>query len=262
MRRAFVKKSLFLFSLIVILSSEALAYESERILNATVSDAPEVHGSNTTQEPYSSMWRVSGKVIGAKEEKIDDKERTYEIGGVEGSGKIDYLHKSGTLIFGAGLGYDDGLYYHLTLGWNFRDFEFGFFTGHILFRDIKYSGEKCVETEKNNVTIDGAVFWSRTVCASYEPFEKEEIKYVEDLFLGGFVGIIIGKSFLNYSFSIEGFDIVDTPILSHYISMGYRFGDFIELSLGTVLTNVGSLESGYVYGITGTVGFYLMPLFQ
>ena len=61
---------------------------------------------------------------------------------------------------------------------------------------------------------------------------------------------------------IEGFDIVDTPILSHYISMGYRFGDFIELSLGTVLTNVGSLESGYVYGITGTVGFYLMPLFQ
>ena len=139
-----MKKSLFLFSLIVILSSEALAYESERILNATVSDAPEVHGSNTTQEPYSSMWRVSGKVIGAKEEKIDDKERTYEIGGVEGSGKIDYLHKSGTLIFGAGLGYDDGLYYHLTLGWNFRDFEFGFFTGHILMNNSKKGGERCI----------------------------------------------------------------------------------------------------------------------
>lgn len=262
-----MKKSLFLFSLIVILSSEALAYESERILNATVSDAPEVHGSNTTQEPYSSMWRVSGKVIGAKEEKVNDRDRTYEVGGIEGTGKIDYLHKSGTFMFGAGLGATMmDLYYHLTLGWNlgwnFRAVEFGFFAGHRLFHDVKYSGEKCVATKEKEYTFVGDVFWRETVCASYEPFEKEEVKYVGDLFFGGFVGIIIGKSFLNYSLSEERFDIVDTAIRSHYISVGHKFGDLVELSLGIVLTNVGSLESGYVYGITGTVGFYLMPLFQ
>ena len=115
----------------------------------TASEAPEVHGANTYQMPHSSSWRITGKVNASQKKNVDITEEssvykdlshlfenyedfshaTYAMGGIDFTGKIDYLYKIDNLILGMGVGYKDGVYHHFTLGYNFFNFEFGGFIG-------------------------------------------------------------------------------------------------------------------------------------
>ena len=238
-------------------------------LKVSTSEAPEVHGMNTNLNSHSSMLRINGKMNISKHKDVNlskNEEEVYEMGGIDIAGKFDYLYKKNTVVIGFGLGLDDGLYHHFTLGWNFSHFEFGGFLGFFhQYRDIQYSGKKCSATKKQNVSIDGSVLWKEDVCTSYTPFDKHKSEFNTNLFIGTFAGVFIDKYFFNYSLSYyspsieiegEGYDL--PSVTSHYFTLGYKFNKKIEFSVGVVSTKVDYRYAKRQYGITGSVSYYLM----
>jgi len=227
----------------------------------TASEAPEVHGANTYQQQHSASWRVTGKINSntRRDVKITaepfrtkkegaEADWLYKMGGVEFTGKVDFLYKADRAILGTGVGYNNGIYHHFSFGGNFSHVEFGFFIGlyHQYF-DADYVGEHCE-----------VVLFSDDKCDS---FSNESHGLYTTVFGGGFAGLILGDFFLNYSLSIyvPSPTIEDSSpglsgIYSNYFTMGYRF-HFVELSAGLVATFI---DEGFVnYGFTGGLTFYL-----
>ncbi len=238
-------------------------------LKISTSDAPEVHGMNTNWEAHSSMARINGKINVSKHKNVSNSlegNEVYEMGGVDIAGKLDYLYKGNTVLTGFGLGYDDGLYHHFTLGWNFLHFEFGGFLGFFhQYSDIQYSGEKCSTTKKQDVSLDGSVLWTEDVCTSYTSFGKHKSEYITSLFAGAFAGIFIDKYFFNYSFSSysRNIEIEDkryslSSITSHYFTLGYRLNKKFEFGAGVFLTKVGDKYVKWQLGMAGSISYYLL----
>lgn len=240
------------------------------------SESPEVHGSNTYQTPHSSMWRVSGTVNANNKKHVDVTEHssvyksldhifdsyedfssaTYKMGGIDFTGKIDYLYKVDHLILGTGVGYKDGVYHHFTLGFNFLNFEFGGFLGGFhQYSDLEYDGQTCGDG------WDG----DEDECRS---FAEHHYRFNNNVFAGLFAGFYLDKLFFNYSVSsykprpeIEGhddtYDLSVPGIATNYFTVGYRFNHWVEVSFGGILTYIGEV-SKWNYGFNGGVSLYLM----
>ena len=237
----------------------------------TVSEAPEVHGTNTNQKQNSSVWRFTGKVNYNYEEKEDiseDIHRTmdldelfdekklqfddaaYKMGGLDFTAKADYLRKTEYFVYGFGLGYKDGLFNHIMFGWNFSHFEFGAFAGlYTQFNEVEYEGVIIDDDEDvANETIRDNSYHTGT-----------------SFFAGAYAGFYLEKLFFNYSVStylppyvtIEDKLELSVPrITSHYFTVGYRLTDRIEISAGGIFTDIDT-EGGANGGYTGGVSFYL-----
>jgi hypothetical protein len=233
-------------------------------LHTTASEAPEVHGGNTSLQPHSASWRVTGKISSATRKDVEitpevsksrDKSKEgveadwlYKMGGVEFTGKADFLYKANGPILGTGVGYNNGIYHHFLFGANFSHVEYGLFIGlYHHYSDVEYEGEHCE-----------LFIFSDDKCDS---FSNESHGLYTTVFGGGFAGLILGDFFLNYSLSIyvPSPTIEDSSpglsgIYSNYFTMGYRF-HFVELSAGLVATFI---DEGFVnYGFTGGLTFYL-----
>lgn len=236
----------------------------------TASEAPEVHGANTNLKPKSNNWRFTGKVNYNYEKKVDISENfhwnktldelfdgekiessdaAYKMGGLDFTGKIDYLYKSNYFVFGLGAGYKDGIISHVTFGWNFSHFEFGAFTGvYHQYSDVQYYGEV--------VTSD---------CEDEGDCQKISDHHSEfntSVFGGAYAGIYLDKLFFNYSVStytpnpqISGKGLNIPSITSHYFTVGYRFNDWLEITAGGIFTDID--DAGTNGGYTGGVSFYL-----
>jgi hypothetical protein len=237
----------------------------------TASESPEVHGANTLQKDNSSSWRFTAKVNYNDEKKVDITENTsdspdldklfdnktefrdakYMMGGLDFSGKVDYLYKGSGFVIGGGLGYKDGIFSHLTVGANFSHFEFGGFIGlYSQYSDIEYWGEKgkdCKDTRED--------------C---EAFGDQNYHIYTSIFAGMYAGLYFDKLFFNLSVSsyrpnprVEGTDLDVPGIATAYLTTGYRLNRWLEISVGGIITHIGTSESHDNAGVTGGVSFYL-----
>ena len=235
----------------------------------TASEAPEVHGANTNMEQNSTSWRFTGKVNYNYEKKVDISEdiywnksldelfdgnnlessdAAYKMGGLDFTGKIDFLYKSNYFVFGLGAGYKDGLINHVTFGWNFSHVEFGVFTGmYNQYGDVEYSGEVVSDEEGGD---------------DHERIREKDSQINTSFFAGAYIGYYIDKFFTNYSVSfytpspkINGNALSVPTITSHYFTVGYRLTDRIEISAGGILTDIDG--TGTNGGYTGGISLYL-----
>ena len=242
----------------------------------TASEAPEVHGSNTYQMPHSSSWRISGTVNANKRRDIDITEEssvykdlsqlfdsyedfsnaTYTMGGIDFTGKIDYLYKVDHLTFGSGVGYKDGVYHHFTLGVNFMNFEFGGFIGGFhQYSDLEYDGRTC----------NDEWFYENERCRN---FGDHHYRFNHSVFAGLFASLYFDKLFFNYSVSTytprpvidnyyDDYDVSVPEITTNYINAGYRFNRWVEFNVGTIATYISGV-SVWNLGFSGGVSWYLM----
>lgn len=265
-----MKKFFIAMTLFSVLFLQGCMATSTRInkLKVSTSDAPEVHGYNTNLAVHSDVLKINGKInISSRENvSISKKENEeYEMGGIKVAGKLDYLHKINTLILGLGLGIDDGIYHHFTLGWNFTHFEFGGFIGSFhQYGNVQYDVERCIATEKQNTTLDGIVLWSNDVCTSYIPYNKNKSEFNSDLFIGLFAGVFIDDFFYNYSLSyyyrdidIEGERHRLAAVTSHYFTIGYKLNEQFEFTVGGVVTEIGDKVPKRHIGFNGSVSYNL-----
>lgn len=271
MRMKFARTTaLVIYALTALLTTGCVTTQLHKF-RMTVSEAPEVHGANTQQAPHSSSWRFTGKVnynyeekenisedihkpmdfdelFGEDQLKFDD--AAYKMGGLDFTAKIDYLRKSNYFVYGLGLGYKDGLFNHLLLGWNFSHFEFGAFAGlYTQFNEVEYEGVVIDDDEDvANQTISGHSNHTGT-----------------SFFTGAYASFYLEKLFFNYSIStyippsvtIENRLELSVPrITSHYFAVGYRFNQWIEISAGGIFTDVDT-EGGANGGYTAGISFYL-----
>lgn len=233
----------------------------------TASEAPEVHGANTFQQQHSASWRVTGKVNANTEKNINisknisksnnlenmfdtDKysfnNSSYIMGGIDYTGKIDFLYKKDYLVFGAGVGYKDGIFHHFTIGANFSHFEFGtFFGGYHQRCELEYAGYKEVnDDDYDNERISG--------------YQND---YSTNIFAGAYAGFYFGGFFYNYSIStyrpsaeIEDKNMDVPGIASNYFTIGYRFNQMVEVSFGGIATYIDS--PAWNFGVTSGITFY------
>lgn len=237
----------------------------------TASESPEVHGINTYQENNTGSWRFTGKVIYNDEKNVDitkntsesasldrlfDKQAefksaTYKMGGIDFSGTADYLYKGSGFVIGGGLGYKDGIFSHLTVGANFSHFEFGSFIGvYSQFNDIEYQGE----TGTDCLNSDG----------DCETFNRHYDSHNTSIFAGMYAGFYFDKLFFNLSISsynpnakIEGFNLDVPGIATAYLTTGYRLNRHLEISVGGIVTHIGTSDSQDNIGVTSGISFYL-----
>ena len=116
------------------------------------SEAPEVYGIGRYQQPKTSTMRLYGSF------KIDPREDVpvsgdykawsswsldsivqdlnshsssgiYKMGGNEFTGGFEWFHKSNVALIGVGVSFNDGIYHHITYGFNTEHFEIGGFFG-------------------------------------------------------------------------------------------------------------------------------------
>ncbi len=228
----------------------------------TASEAPEVHGANTQQASHSSLWRFTGKINYNAEKNanitkdvseapdldrlfdvpIKFKDASYKMGGLDFSGKGDFLYKASNFVVGGGLGYKDGFFSHLTVGANYSHFEFGAFIGGYNQRiDIEYSGEK-----------------------DDDSFDSHGHDFSTSLFAGLYAGFYLEKFFTNLSVStyspspqIEGIDLDVPSITTAYLTIGYRLNRWLEFSVGGIATFIDTSEGNSYPGVTGGVSIYL-----
>lgn len=266
MKRLFIATTLFS---VIFLQGCVAASTRINKLKVSTSDAPEAHGYNTNMSAHSSVLKINGKINISSRENVSISKKgneEYEMGGIEVAGKLDYLHKINTLILGLGLGIDDGIYHHFTLGWNFSHFEFGGFIGTFYqYGNVQYDIERCTATKKQNVTLDGTVLWTDEVCASYVPYSKNESEFNSDLFIGLFAGVFVDNFFFNYSLSyyyrdldIEGEKHSLAAITSHYFTLGYKLNEKFEFTVGGVLTGIDDKYSKQHASLTGGITYNLM----
>ena len=157
----------------------------------------------------------------------------YELGGSDLNASFEWFQKTSYFIWGLGVGYDDGIYHHLKLGFNTRFFEAGVFMGTFhQYTTIAVHGEQCdvfpCSDSDNWKSIGGA-----------------DTDFHAMLFMGLYATIMIEDFFLSYSVSsysppVEtGEEGLTTPSIdTHYIMAGYRFHTHWEVSGGVALTLV------------------------
>lgn len=236
-------------------------YTKIHSLNLTVSEAPEVHGANTTMPSHSASWRFTGKVNSSSKETVHDKFNSrsnsinalYSIGGTDLSGKFDFLYKVDGFIFGTGAGYKDGIYHHFTAGANLDYFEFGLFFGlYHQYARVEYDATHCDYTYH--------LFTSKDEECTSE-YNREFSDIYTSPFFGAYAGLIISKFFINYSVSVysPSINIEDNSpdlaaITTQYLTAGVRINKWIELSAGTSITYMNIPH--WHYGFTGGISFY------
>lgn len=258
------KQSIFITLAFIYLTVTGCTGDYTKIhsLDMTVSEAPEVHGANTSLAPHSAAWRFTGKVNYNPNEEIYDTlktkgERTdvtYKMGGTDFSGKIDFLYKLDGFIFGTGLGYKDGFYHHFTLGTNLKHFEFGIFFGLFhQYSDIDYQGSKC----------HYSLFLFNEKEEECESFTEDQSDFYTTYLLGAYAGLIFDDLFLNYSVStykpnilIEEHSPKLIKVVTQYITLGYRISKWFELSAGSSITYTTTPH--WYYGWTGGISFYAL----
>lgn len=271
MRMKFARTTaLVIYALTALLNTGCVTTQIHKF-RMTASEAPEVHGANTNQKQNSSVWRFTGKVNYNYEEKVNIsediyetadldrlfekeikfKDAAYEMGGLDFSGKIDYLYKGKSFVVGGGLGYKDGLFSHLTMGANFTHFEFGTFIGtYSQYSDLEYwgeTGEDCGDDDGECKTIG-----------------DHTSRFNASFFAGLYAGFYFDKLFFNLSVSsygpnseIEGIHL-DTPgIATGYLTAGYRLNRWLEFSVGGVFTYIGTSDWHDNVGVTGGISLYL-----
>jgi len=235
----------------------------------TASEAPEVHGANTKQEPHSSSWRFTGKINYNAEKNVnitDDIHEEadldnlfeksaeftsayYEMGGLDFSAKVDYLQKGKNFVVGGGIGYKDGFYSHFTLGANMNHFEFGSFIGlYNQYSELEYRGETCEDDESSNC----------------DTFGSNDQKFISNFFIGAYAGFYFDKLFFNLSTSVyapdpvvEGFHMDAPNITTTYLTAGYRINRRFEISVSGIWTHIGTSDWRDNVGVTGGVSLYL-----
>lgn len=234
-------------------------------LDMTVSEAPEVHGANTSQAPHSASWRITGKINSVQKKEVKETTKsssaysentdiTYKIGGKDFSGKADFLYKIDGFFFGTGLGYKDGIYHHFTLGANLQHVEFGLFFGlYHQYYEMDYDASRC-EYEYNLFSDKDEK------CEAYSDSRQD---FFTSPFIGAFASIYIDKFFINYSASVYSPRIKieeNSPdlaaITTQYITAGIRINRWIELSAGTSITYINKPQ--WYHGFTGGISFYAM----
>ncbi|MBR3670773.1 hypothetical protein [uncultured Fibrobacter sp.] len=234
-------------------------------LKATLSEAPEVHGANTSMDPHSGTFRFTGKVNTNRQNDIKKQEKyeahsktfytdvTYIMGGNDFTAKTDFFYKLSGFFIGTGAGYKDGIFHHFLLGANLQHVEFGLFFGLFhQYSDLEYKGSECK-------TVYHIFSDNEENC---NPLEEHHYIFSTSPFAGVFTGIILGNTFLNYSASVysPSIDINDyslnTPfIISNYFTLGYRFNRWVEMSVGSILTYVSTPL--WYYGFTIGASLYL-----
>jgi len=217
------------------------------------SEAPEVSGPNRYLEPKTTTYRLFGTLKLDKNEDIAvsgkyrdwdadtlAKVKTffangiYHMGGFEGTGGFELYKKSDNAVYGLGIGYNDGIYHHITYGFNFQHFEFGSYLGFFhQYMHVKYSGSSCSGVN--------------TCLHDNEDFNEDKNVFESSLFWGLYAGVFIGDFFLNYSLSgyTPGLDTddesVSTPtITSNYFTLGYHINKNFAVSVGAVGSDVAS----------------------
>lgn len=171
----------------------------------------------------------------------------YKMGGVDFSGKVDYLYKARGFVIGGGLGYNDGIISHLTIGANFSHFEFGSFIGvYGLHSDIEYWGETSEGSDGVSVT-----------------FKDHNDQTNVSVFAGMYAGLYFDKLFFNLSVSsyrpnpeMEGTDLSVPGIATVYLTTGYRLNRWFEVSVGGIATYIDA-PNGYNGGVTSGISLYL-----
>lgn len=225
------------------------------------SEAPEVYGISRFQEPHSGTVRLYGSF------KIDPRETVYacgsygtwtafrldtlavqdyekhevngqyRLGGNEFTGGFEWFYKSNNALIGVGFSINDGLYHHITYGFNFEHFEIGSFLG--LFHQYTfttYSGK----TDKKKVN-------------------ESKNDLMTSLFGGGYIGAFVGDGFLNYTISAyrpdldtDASNVKASVITTHYFTLGYHINKYFAASVGAVGSNVTSqwhwgVSLGFIY---------------
>ena len=234
-------------------------------LDMTVAEAPEVHGANTNQAPHSASWRFTGKINSVHKEEVQETTKrnnqysentniTYKIGGIDFSGKADFLYKVDGFIFESGLGYKDGIYHHVSFGANLQYFEFGIFLGlYHHYVEMDYNASRC--------EYDYYIFSDND--EKCETYSDNQSDFFTSPFIGAFASIYIDKFFINYSASIYSPRVKikeNKPnlatITTQYITAGIRINRWIELSAGASITYINTPH--WYYGFTGGLSFYAM----
>lgn len=261
----------FLFFILFALFSTGCVTTHVHKFRMTASESPEVHGANTQQKPYSSSWRFTAKANYNDEKKVDITEDTrdspdldklfdsptvfkdakFMMGGLDFSGKIDFLYKANSFVIGGGLGYKDGLFSHLTMGANYSHFEFGTFIGmYNQYSEIEYWGEKGEDCND-----------SENYCTK---FSDQNYHIYTSIFAGMYAGFYFDKLFFNLSVSsyspnprVNGTDLDVPGIATAYLTTGYRLNRWLEISVGGIITHIGTSESKDNAGVTGGISFYL-----
>lgn len=262
----------FVFCILFALFSTGCVTTNIHKFRMSVSESPEVHGANTKQEPHSGAWRFSGNVNYNFDKNVNITENTselkdldefmndlavlkrtkfqsaeYKMGGVDFSGKVDYLYKARGFVIGGGLGYNDGIISHLTIGANFSHFEFGSFIGvYGLHSDIEYWGETSEGSDGVSVT-----------------FKDHNDQTNVSVFAGMYAGLYFDKLFFNLSVSsyrpnpeMEGTDLSVPGIATVYLTTGYRLNRWFEVSVGGIATYIDA-PNGYNGGVTSGISLYL-----
>ena len=220
---------------------------------AEVAESPEVEGVRGYLEPHSSTFRFSGSYLFSPKETMavsgsysdysadslmrPTREFTakgvYELGGSDLNASFEWFKKLHFFLWGLGIGYDDGVYHHLKIGFNTRFVEAGAFMGTFhQYTTMTVHGEQCdvypCSDSDNWKSIGGT-----------------DTDFYASLFMGLYATIMIDDFFLSYSLSsyspaveADGEDLSAPSIDTHYIMAGYRFNTHWEVSGGVAMTLV------------------------
>ena len=234
-------------------------------------EAPEVSGAHGYMESRSMSYRFSGSVtVSPKKDMavsgsysnyssdslLQDSRSfhttgVYEFGGTDMNASFDWFGKAAFMLFGFGVGYDDGIFHHLKLGFNTPVVEGGVFFGLFhQYTTMHVSGSTC-DTWPCDERGD-----------NWDSMSDTKTEFFTTIHYGAFASFFIDDFFMSYSLSIYspsvegGGESVSTPdIYSHYLKAGYRITKHWEVSAGIIMSFV---DPDY-HHFAGNVGasFYL-----
>ena len=232
-----------------------------RSFQVDASEAPEVYGIGRYQQPKTSTMRLYGSF------KIDPREDVpvsgdykawsswsldsivqdlnshsssgiYKMGGNEFTGGFEWFHKSNNALFGVGVSINDGIYHHITYGFNTEHFEIGGFLG--FFHQL--------------LKIQDSLTTNKIM------FDKVKSEFNTNVFWGFYTGIFLGDLFVNYSLSAYrpsfdiGFKTVRSSIVtSNYITLGYNINKHLAVTAGAIGTDV---QSNWHWAANLGINFY------
>ncbi|MBR4784857.1 MAG: hypothetical protein IK012_06340 [Fibrobacter sp.] len=216
-------------------------------------EAPEVEGVHAYMEPHSATYRFSGSVtISPKEtmavsgsyvnyssDSLMQQSRSfsangyYEFGGSDVNASFDWFGKASVMLIGFGVGYDDGIYHHLKVGFNTSVVEAGVYLGlYHQYTTLEINGSTC-DT------------WPCSERDNWGSMSETNTDFYTNLFYGLYASIIIDDFFMSYNLSIYnpsvsgGGESVSSPdIYSHYIKGGYRISKHWEVNAGLIMSFV------------------------
>lgn len=225
------------------------------------SEAPEVYGISRYQQPKTSTMRLYGsfKIDPHEDVLVNGDYRAwrrwsldslvqdlnshsssgiYRLGGNEFTGGFEWFHKSNVALIGVGVSVNDGIYHHITYGFNTEHFEIGGFFG--LFHQL-------MEVYGSGST-DGDSFGETKYQLNTNPF------------WGFYTGVFLGDLFLNYnlsaykpSFDVDGTTIRSSIVTSNYITLGYNINEHWAVTAGAIGTDV---QSKWHWAASLGVNFY------